>query len=511
MNNDDNTPTHSTMAELVALRTALTRIGFTAAVASFIMDTQGMNDLEEFLLLDDEGVGTLCRAIRRPGGQIPNPAFAAAGTAAAAAAARIPANISNPGYVVSTHAETNLKLMCYFLLYHRSTSCDTEATVITLDAVWSMKTHKDWESNHVDVEAPELNDKDLARTFEAIDEWLHGCLGEFSKILLAYVVQDNKAVTADPVAPATWPSKVDEMISRAPHGEDTFFPADNVTVWEKISTLTHSHECWTYVRPAQRTRNGRMAYRALKNHYLSPNNTNHQTNKAEAKLKDSSHHGKKHHWNFEKYVHMHQDQHTILPSLVQHGYVGIDECSKVRHLLDGIKTNKLDTAKGQIWAPPLLQNNFDDCVTLFQDFINNKRTATMRTSTFASIGTKRKPDDINEHDTEPNMSVDDQYYTGREYAKLSKAKKLGLKLKCQMHGHNPGNKGNKGNKGRPRPTPKSTSDDHATTCIIKALSRLIAEGGPEEDDATSEMDHTDHTGNDTNASNQANKAFQRCK
>ena len=163
--------------------------------------------------------------------------------AAAAAAARIPTNISNPGYIVSTHAETNLKLMCYFLHYRRSTSCDTEAAVITLDTVQSMKTHKDWESNHVDVEAPELNNNDWARTFEAIDEWLHGCLGEFSKIPLAFVVWDKEAVTADPVTPATWPSKVDEMIGRAPHGKDTFFPVDNITIWEKIFTLTCSHEC----------------------------------------------------------------------------------------------------------------------------------------------------------------------------------------------------------------------------------------------------------------------------
>ena len=52
------------MAELIALRAALTRMGFTAAIATFLTDTQGMNDLEEFLLMDDEGVGTLCKAIR---------------------------------------------------------------------------------------------------------------------------------------------------------------------------------------------------------------------------------------------------------------------------------------------------------------------------------------------------------------------------------------------------------------------------------------------------------------
>ena len=160
--NNPESPTLFTMAELVALRTALTRMGFTAAVATFMTDTQGMNDLEEFLLMDDEGVGTLCKAIRRPGGQIPNPAFAAAGPPAAAAAAGIPANISNPGHVVSTQAETNLKLMCYFLRYRRSTSRNTDAAAITLAAVRSMKTHKDWESNHIDVGPPDINDKDWA-------------------------------------------------------------------------------------------------------------------------------------------------------------------------------------------------------------------------------------------------------------------------------------------------------------------------------------------------------------
>ena len=102
------------MAELVALHAALTCMRFSPAVTSFITDTQGMNDLEEFLLMDDEGVGSLYKAIRRPGERILNRAFTAAGTVAAAAAAGIPANIANPGYVVSTHAETNLKLMCYF-------------------------------------------------------------------------------------------------------------------------------------------------------------------------------------------------------------------------------------------------------------------------------------------------------------------------------------------------------------------------------------------------------------
>ena len=110
-------------------------------------------------------------------------------------------------------------------------------------------------------------------------------------------------------------------------------------------------------------------------------------------------------------------------------------------------------------------------------------------------------------DTETDMSVDNRYYTGKEYATLSKAKKLGLKLKRQKCGHKPGNKG------KPRTAPKSTTGDRTTTHIIKALSKLIAADGQSEDDNTIDngpSGPTDTT-TDTNASNRANKALQRRK
>ena len=238
------------------------------------------------------------------------------------------------------------------------------------------------------------------------------------------------AIVPDPTAPATWPSKVDQLIGRASHGDDVDnYVTNNVKVWEKLSILTQSHECWIYVHPAQCNWNGCLAYMALKTHYLGPNNMNHKANKAETKLKNSSYHGKRRHWHFEKYVCMHQDQHTILEGIVEYGYTGIDEQSKVRHLLDGIKTNELDTAKGQIWASPRLQTHFNECVTIFQDFINNKKTATSHMATIASFGTKRQQDnEETDDDVQPNMSVRDHYYTGKEYSKLSKAKKFGLKV-----------------------------------------------------------------------------------
>ena len=60
---------------------------------------------------------------------------------------------------------------------------------------------------------------------------------------------------------------------------------------------------------------------------------------------------------------------------MEHGYVGIDERSNVRHLMESIKTKTLDAAKAQIMANADLWSNFNACVTLFKDFIAQERSA----------------------------------------------------------------------------------------------------------------------------------------
>ena len=91
--------------------------------------------------------------------------------------------------------------------------------------------------------------------------------------------------------------------------------------------------------------------------------------RVEAKLKDTSYSGEKRRWNFEKYVKRHVNQHTILTGLVNHVYSGIDDRSKVRHLMAGIKTKVLDPVKTQIMASSTLRNYFDACVNIYKDFI----------------------------------------------------------------------------------------------------------------------------------------------
>ena len=68
------------------------------------------------------------------------------------------------------------------------------------------------------------------------------------------------------------------------------------------------------------------------------------------------------------------NQHQILTDLKEHAYSGIDETSKVRHLLVGIKTETFDAVETQIIASDTICSNFSSCVKLYKYFISQTMT-----------------------------------------------------------------------------------------------------------------------------------------
>ena len=56
---------------------------------------------------------------------------------------------------------------------------------------------------------------------------------------------------------------------------------DRTTAWDKIAVLFQNHEAWTYVKPAQRTRNGRIGFFGVYNHFLGPTNVDYMASIAE--------------------------------------------------------------------------------------------------------------------------------------------------------------------------------------------------------------------------------------
>ena len=96
-------------------------------------------------------------------------------------------------------------------------------------------------------------------------------------------------------------------------------------------------------------------------------------NIAERQLRDVSYFGEKPNWTFKKVVTVHKEQYHVLISLEKHAYKGIDERSKVRHLIDGVKTAKLDTIKATILYISEYRISFENRVMFYEDFIKQSK------------------------------------------------------------------------------------------------------------------------------------------
>ena len=117
---------------------------------------------------------------------------------------------------------------------------------------------------------------------------------------------------------------------------------------------------------------------------------------------------------------MHIEQHTILEGLVCR-YSGIDAGSKVRYLLDGIRTTELDSVKTQVLSSPALQMDFDSCITLYKDFIEAREATAGRTLNISEVCTQDNK--VNKKRKVQFDDVEDRYYSAKEYSRLSSEQK----------------------------------------------------------------------------------------
>ena len=358
----------------VQLRAMYARIGFTNGANDNIVDVQGIDSVRELGYLNDDDVINLCKTIRRPGGHLPNPAFVAGGNE--------PPTIPYTGIMVSQRAETNMQLASYTVRHHnRISRATTVATMnpTSIRRLRELKIKEDSRESDPPV-APTIDAKNWPKTIDALQDYFSSVLGE-TKAPLAYVIRDMAEVVpeADDISD-NYDTPENEMISRMPHQDNNgdnlpTYIHDRSKVWQTMAEVCRDDKCWIYVKPFQRSRDGRGAFQALHAHYLGANHVNNMASVAEAKLAQAKYLGEKRRYNFESYISSLTEQFQVLNNLTRYGYAGIDEASKVRRLNTGIKTDKLNAPKAQIMSSRALQNNFDDSVGLYQDFIAQSRPA----------------------------------------------------------------------------------------------------------------------------------------
>jgi hypothetical protein len=209
-------------------------------------------------------------------------------------------------------------------------------------------------------------------TLEKIKEYLASQYG-VTGATLDYVARPDIAVKPEAEDPAENYETVDqEMISRAPHTGRSFVN-ERRKVWDIMSNICGKHSCFVYIKPALRTRNGRDAYMLLFYHFLGPNNVGNMASEADTKLTSSLYNGEKKRFTWETYVRIHTEQHSVLNGLKYYGYACIDDSSKVRPLLKGIKTTYIDVCKTQVMASPSLCDDFAASVELYYTFIKKMK------------------------------------------------------------------------------------------------------------------------------------------
>ncbi len=251
------------------LRAMYSRIGFTNGANDNIVDVQGIDSLRELEYLLDEDCVNLCKTIRRPGGHLPNPAFVVGGPE--------PPTIAYTGIMVSQRAETNMQLASYAVRHHNRISRTTNIGAMNPTSIRRLRELKIKEEARVSEAPPPptIDTKDWPKTMDSLRDYFTSVLGE-TKAPLAYVIREDEAVPpeADDLA-TNYDTPENEMIARMPHKDalDANLPTyihDRSKVWQTISEVTRDDKCWTYVKPFQRTRDGRGAFLALHTHYLAP-------------------------------------------------------------------------------------------------------------------------------------------------------------------------------------------------------------------------------------------------
>jgi hypothetical protein len=128
--------------------------------------------------------------------------------------------------------------------------------------------------------------------------------------------------------------------------------------------------------------------------------------------------------------------------LKEYGYAGIDDSSKVRHLLKGIKTTELDVCKKQVMANPSLRDNFAAMVELYYTLIKHTKAENpqLNVSEVSFARWKAGKSSFEKFSSSgmsnvSNIAVDDRLFEKHEYHALTPDQNNRLRLNRLKRGH----------------------------------------------------------------------------
>ena len=350
---------------------------FSDAAATEITTNQGYDNLDELFLLDDKGIDNLCTIVRKP----------TTNTTGAVV----------PGVAIPSLAQERFKLSVFAIKHLKRVSREVKLDLITRKDVHELCQQRQMELSFVNKTDGYAiaTFKDLSKTFEWVHEQLEHCRG-VNGVPLAYVTRPDLIPKRDADDPAgRYPSLDAEMIACAPildnRNEDpdqpksailaleeggpycATFRIDMVTCWNILYEMFGSTSAWIHGQVTKKEKNGRKLFRILFEHYLGADHVGHLATKMETRLATLTYRGEQKNWNWASYTDAHIEQHTIATNLKQYGYAGLDERSKVRHLLGGINDEGVNPVVCQVLALKESDKTFDSVAKLFAEYLRQKK------------------------------------------------------------------------------------------------------------------------------------------
>jgi hypothetical protein len=283
------------------------RLGLSTEAANYLTRDADIGTLEEIAYLDGkDDVDSIIKRLSRPGGS----------TTVGTGSNEV--TMHHAGYAVSVtakakaKAKANLKLCVVYLKHQARVNRVPTVKTIALEMVHGFKDQHRWEMDY-NTNAFELviNNKYWPQILENIQDYLATLLGVKGSHLDYVVRKDAEVPDAAEDPDDGYMAADQDIIHHAPQSGPAF-RNDRGTVWDVMSNICRKHECWIYIKPMQRVKDGRMAYQLLFGHCLGPNNMDNMVRTAEIKFASTLYNGEKKRLVSETYVRIHTDQHAIL-------------------------------------------------------------------------------------------------------------------------------------------------------------------------------------------------------
>ena len=323
----------------------------------------------------------------------------------------------------------------------------------------------------------------VLRWTEAFKDFLSRVIG-VRTIPLSYVIREEAtppaaipALANDQPHSAEHKSVEGELVARASHTHP-LYRDDNATVYHYLEEATRSTAFAASIKPFQRAKDGRGAWKAIKSQYAGDDKWEAEIKRQEKVLHTHVWKGQSN-YSLEHFVSQHRNAFVSLEACAEHVNFQLPNGhSRVGYLLQGIHCSdaELQAAMASIKADKAddgMRNNFEAAAAhlLPADPVARKRAAigtkrgsaqisdTTALDTVADIGATQAKPSIG------NTGVHLRYYKASEYKKLSEEQKA--ELREWRHNNPDAHKSKRNGKPtRPSPTKRAKFDKKQISSIV---------------------------------------------